>query len=200
MSEKELRHAFCSSKMTCREEQDGGKHIEGYFVVYGQETELWDGCFEQIKSGAADASIQSNDIRAIFNHNTDVVLGRSSAGTLKIRSDEHGLYGDILINEKDAQAMDIWARVERGDISGCSFGFFPVRESYTIDSDGAYHWVVEEADINEISVCTFPAYPQTEITARKKAYEESTKRELIKRKETLKKRLEEIRNVKTVEN
>lgn len=193
MSKKEFRHAFFPSKVSTREEQDGGKHIEGYFIVYEQETELWPGCYEKIARGAADSSIANNDIRAIFNHNTDIVLGRMSAGTVKFKSDERGLYGDILVNENDSQAMDIYARVTRGDITGCSFGFVPIRESYTVDASDNYHWTVEEADIHEVSVCTFPAYPQTEISARKKDFEESVKRSIIQRKAELKKRLEEIK-------
>lgn len=164
---KEERKAFFPSGLAVRAEDDGSKYIEGYFVVYNQETELWPGWFEQIAAGALDDAIRDNDIRCLFNHNSDHVMGRKSAKTLELRSDNYGLWGKVKINENDTMANDVYARVARGDISGCSFGFYPADEDYSIEND-IWHWTVKRADVFEISICTFPAYPQTEIQARKK--------------------------------
>lgn len=192
---KENRQAYFQSKLTTRAEPDGGKYIEGYFAVFNQETELWPGTYEKIAPGAFDNSIKNNDIRCLFNHDSGFVLGRTTSGTLELRVDSHGLWGRVRINENDTQALSAYAKVERGDISGCSFGFCPLSEEYE-EINGEMHWTVNEADTDEVSVCTFPAYPQTEIQARKKDYEESQSRKTETRKQALRKRIGEL-NVKT---
>lgn len=190
--EMNKRHAYFKSELKTRSESDSEKYIEGYFAVFEQETELWPGCFEKISRGAFDNSLKNNDIRCLFNHNSDFVLGRAGSKTLELHTDAHGLYGKVRINQSDSQAMDAYARVERGDISGCSFGFYPVNEEYT-DRVNNMLWTVLEADTQEVSVCTFPAYPQTEIQARKKDMEISKSRQIEQRKNNLKKKLGEIK-------
>lgn len=171
-----------------REAADG-KHIEGYFAVFNSETELFKGWKEQVLPGAFASSIANNDIRALFNHDTGFVLGRMSSNTLTVREDEHGLYGDILVNENDPQALSVYARVQRGDISGCSFGFGDSVEDYREDADGTVHSTIRSADTFEISVCTFPAYPQTEIQARNTEYAEHKKNSFAARKRELQERM-----------
>ena len=183
------RHAYFKSELKTRAETDNEKYIEGYFAVFEQETELWERCFEKIARGAFDNSIKNNDIRCLFNHDSGFVLGRTASGTLELRTDAHGLWGRVKINPSDTAALDVYARVERGDISGCSFGFNPVSEEYEDRGDN-YLWTVLEADTHEVSICTFPAYPQTEIQARQKDFEQSKKRSIEQRKSDLKKRLE----------
>ena len=185
------RHAYIMGKLKTREESEE-RYIEGYFAVFGQETELWPGWYEQIEAGAFENSLKNNDIRCLFNHDSGFVLGRKSAGTLELREDGTGLFGWAKINPADRQAMDVYARVERGDISGCSFGFTPVSEEYE-DRDGEVHWIVKEADTSEVSVVTFPAYPQTEIQARKQDAEKICGQRMERRRAELKKRLEGIK-------
>ncbi len=74
--------------------------------------ELWAGATESIAPGAFDDSV-SDDVRALYNHNTDIVLGRTSAGTMEIRQDSHGLWGRIRINRSDTDAMNAYARIAR---------------------------------------------------------------------------------------
>lgn len=186
------RHSYFKSELKTRAEGKDDKYIEGYFSVFEQETELWPRCFEKIARGAFDNSIKNNDIRCLFNHDSGFVLGRTASKTLELRVDSYGLWGRVKINPNDSQAMDVYARVERGDISGCSFGFEPKGEDYEERDDGL-HWTVNEADTMEVSICTFPAYPQTEIQARKKDFEVSQKRSREQRKIDLKKKLEGIR-------
>lgn len=189
----EKRHSYFMSELKTRAaENDGDKYIEGYFAVFNQETQLWSDCYERIAPGAFTTSLESNDIRCLFNHDEGIVLGRKASGTLELREDAHGLWGRVKINLNDAAAMNVYARVERGDITGCSFGFFPVSEEYVDRSAGGTLWTVKEADTYEVSICTFPAYEQTEIQARKKDFEQNKSRDLKKRKAELKKRLEAI--------
>ena len=140
--------------------------IEGYFAVFNSNYELWDGATESIAPGAFDKTI-SGDIRALINHDTTLVLGRTSAGTLELKTDSRGLWGRIRINPNDQDAMNLHARVERGDVSQCSFGFFIVSEETDFREDGSIHWTLTEVDVFEVSCCTFPAYEETSISARK---------------------------------
>ena len=80
--------------------------------------------------------------------------------------DATGLWGTVTINEDDQDALNAYARIARGDVRGCSFGFDIVRQEEWWDDDGVYHTKILEADLWEGSPCTFPAYPQTDISAR----------------------------------
>ena len=188
MNSLEKRETFFKSDFKSRENGEQ-KIIEGYFIVYNQEIELWRDFYEEINFGACTESIAKNDIRALFNHRSEIVLGRNTIGTLVLREDNHGIFGSITINCSDTEALNIYERVKRGDISGCSFGFYPTEERYVDRSDGGKKCIVEKADILEVSICTFPAYPQTQIEARQKDFNASTKViDLENRKKDLKER------------
>lgn len=166
------------------------KNIEGYFAVYGDVYELWPGATESIAPGAFTESI-CGDVRALYNHNDDLVLGRTSAGTLELREDSHGLWGKIAINPNDAEAVNAYARVERGDITGASFGFAIEEEETEYREDGSIHWTIKKINpLYEISPCAFPAYEATSIHARKDEYDNIRKRQVdawkIKAKERIK--------------
>src|SRR5699024_3167624 len=92
---------------------DEEKYLEGYFIRFNEETELWPGAYEEIRPEAVIDSLKDNDIRCLFNHNTGIVLGRTSNGTLELKADSKGLFGKVKINKEDKQAMDILARIER---------------------------------------------------------------------------------------
>ena len=155
---------------------DNNPIIEGYFAVFNSNYELWDGASESIAPGAFDNTI-SGDIRALINHDSTLVLGRTTAGTLELKVDNRGLWGRIKINPNDQDAMNLHARVERGDVSQCSFGFFIVSEETDFRADGSVHWTLTEVDLFEVSCCTFPAYEETSISARAKDFETLKKRE-----------------------
>ena len=108
------------------------------------------------------------------------MLGRTSAHTLELREDNRGLWGKISINPNDTDAMNLYERVKRGDVSQCSFGFNIVSENTDIREDGSVHWTITEADLHEVSVCTFPAYEETAVSARAHDLEEIHKREAEK--------------------
>lgn len=184
---------YFSGTFQTRAKENGEKYIDAYFAVFNQETEIWPGAYEQIAPGAFANSLYNNDIRCLFNHDSGLVLGRTGNQTLTLAEDEHGLKGSVRINPNDKQAMDIYARVERGDIAGCSFGFSPVAEDTEWRDDGTVHWRVKEADTAEVSICTFPAYPQTSVMARKQGFEEARRQRMEQEKEALKKRLEALK-------
>lgn len=140
-------------------------HISGYFAVFESVYEIGPGMSESIARGAFAGTL-GGDIRALTNHDTTLVLGRTLAETLELREDETGLYGDIAINPNDGDAMNAWARVQRGDVTQCSIGFDIVREDTEVRPDGSTHWTIREVKLYEVSVCTFPAYEETNIQAR----------------------------------
>lgn len=144
--------------------------IEGYFAVFNEVYELWPGATESIERGAF-AGVTGSDVRALTNHETTLVLGRTRAGTLTLYEDEKGLFGRIVINPDDADAMSLYARVKRGDVDQCSFGFDIAEEITEIRDDGTIHWTITRIDpLYEVSVVTFPAYETTSVSARQADY------------------------------
>lgn len=168
--------------------------IEGYFAVFNSETELWPGAYEEIAPGAFDKSL-SNDVRALINHDTSLVLGRSKAGTLELKTDSRGLWGSIKINPNDTDAVNLYERVKRGDVDQCSFGFIIVSEETEFRDDGTVKWRLTEVDLHEVSIVTFPAYEATAVQARKKQVEQYQQRKLEQRKNQLKERLRSVKAV-----
>ncbi len=157
-------------------DSDGKKYIEGYFSTFGGVYELWPGATESVDSHAFDEAL-SDDIRALIDHETRLVLGRTKVGTLELRIDAFGLWGKIEINEADSDAMNLYARVQRGDVSQCSFGFEILSEKTDIRDDGNVHWTIEKVKLYEVSCVTFPAYKDTSISARQDQYSQIKKRQ-----------------------
>lgn len=172
MKENQIRGFLSEFKVR----EDGEQPtIEGYFAVFNSTYDMGWGMSESIAPGAFTKAL-SNDVRALINHDTTLVLGRTSAHTLELREDSHGLWGKITINPKDSDAMNLYERVKRGDVDQCSFGFNIVSEETDFRDDGTIHWTITEADLHEVSVCTFPAYEETAVSARKHDLDEIKKR------------------------
>lgn len=158
-------------------EADGNLYIDGYFAVFNSEYWLWSDAYETIDPGAFNLETDV-DVRALTNHDTTLVLGRTTAGTLTLRVDERGLFGTILINAEDQDACNLYARVKRGDVSQCSFGFDILQESVEHRDDGMTVWHLQRVKLYEVSVCTFPAYEETGVQARKTELEHIRQRQL----------------------
>lgn len=152
------------------------KRIEGYFAVFNSVYEIAPGMTESVAPGAF-AETLDGDVRALTDHETMYVLGRKQAGTLELREDDKGLWGSILINPNDQDAMNLYARVERGDVNQCSFGFDILSEETDFREDGSVHWTINSVKLYEVSVCTFPAYAETSVEARKEQREQIIKRQ-----------------------
>ena len=147
--------------------EDGEElYIEGYFAVFDSNYQIFDGATESIAPGAFTDEL-AEDVRALVNHDDTLVLGRTRAGTLTLSEDTHGLYGSILVNRDDQDAMNCYARVQRGDVSQCSFGFRILEEDFEDRGAEGVHWTIKKVKLYEVSVCTFPAYTETNVKARK---------------------------------
>lgn len=184
----ERRTVQSKADLKTRSDDESGKHLRGYFAVFDQPYEMWPDVIESIGRQAFDGQTDK-DVRALIDHDTAKVLGRTSAGTLKLQVDEVGLYGDVLINESDTDAMNLYSRVERGDVSQCSFGFEITDEEVEHRTDGTTHYTITGVNLYEVSVCTFPAYTGTRVDARNKESKASKKRRLDALKKQLRQRL-----------
>lgn len=173
---KDRQHRQLRSISTKFETRDdsGNLSIEGYFAVFDSVYDIAPGLSESIDPGAFNNTL-SGDIRALINHDTTLVLGRTKANTLQLRVDNHGLWGHIDINPNDTDAMNLYNRVQRGDVDQCSFGFNILREETDIRENGDVHFTIKEVELFEVSACTFPAYEDTNIKARMRDRDEIMK-------------------------
>lgn len=188
MRENQIR-TISQNICTRADEQTGDKYISGYFSVFGSDYEMWPGASESIDPGAFDGALV-DDIRCLVDHESRLVLGRTKAGTLFLKVDEHGLWGEVRINGKDQDAVNLYERVLRGDVNQCSFGFDILDEEMTEDPvSGDIHWIIKKVKLYEVSIVTFPAYKDTEVTARKNEYDEIRKRKEEKWRSDMKRHL-----------
>lgn len=159
--------------------RDAGEdmYIEGYFSVFNSPYQLWEGCEEVIAPGAFSDTLGS-DVRALTNHDTRLVLGRTKSGTLTLREDGKGLWGSVQINREDQDAVNLYRRVQRGDVDQCSFGFYIESETRDVLEDGTVRYTINKVQLLEVSVVTFPAYEETSVSARHRAEEQMKVREL----------------------
>ena len=184
-----LTRTYSQKICTRADEETGDRYISGYFSVFNSNYEMWQGASESIDPGAFDGAL-GDDIRCLTDHDSRLVLGRTRAGTLFLRTDEKGLWGEVRINSKDQDAVNLYERVARGDVNQCSFGFEILDEERTEDPiSGDVHWTIKKLKLHEVSVVTFPAYEDTEVTARKREFEEIQQRKTEKWRMDMKKRL-----------
>jgi hypothetical protein len=141
--------------------------IVGYAAVFDVlSVELW-GFFEKVKPGAFSKTIGESDVRSLWNHNSDMVLGRTKSGTLQLKEDEIGLR--IEVQPPDAQwARDAVVTIERGDVDQMSFGFNTVRDRWYQEEGGGGRLIREllEVRLFDVSPVTYPAYPDTTVQVR----------------------------------
>lgn len=198
MSRENTQTRSLQTELKTRAETDSSDmYIEGYFAVFNRQTELWPGAYEELAPEAFETTL-GNDIRALIDHETRLVLGRNKSGTLELKADSYGLWGRIKINPNDTDAMNIYERVKRGDVDQCSFGFRIIEEETEWREDGTVKWTIKKVDLHEVSVCTFPAYEETGVQARKAEVKQYRERQMQHRKHNLKERLKNI--VKTVDD
>lgn len=154
------RRAFPAGSFRVEKREGQRPRIEGHAAVFAQPVEIF-GFTEEVAPGAFRDSIGKDDIRALFNHDPNFVLGRNEAGTLELREDGAGLF--ISIDPPDTQfARDLLTSIERGDITGQSFGFRTLQDNWST-RDGVPHRILQRVQLFDVSPVTFPAYPQTDV-------------------------------------
>ena len=114
---------------------------------------------ETIKPSAFNKTLKEADVRALFNHNPDYVLGRNTAGTLDLSTTHKGLRASV--TPPDTQwANDLMVSIQRGDISGGSFGFSVIKDEWRMEDDVLMR-ELQEVKLFDVSLVTYPAYPET---------------------------------------
>lgn len=143
---------------------DAQRDIGGYAAVFNSPTVIAGYFREQVAPGAFSAAIKNCDVRALFNHDANFVIGRNTAKTLQLSEDDKGLLWRA--SPPPTQwARDLAASIKRGDISGCSFSFIPTVEEW--DYSGAMPLrTVQECDLWDVSAVTYPAYDDTTVALR----------------------------------
>ena len=149
-------------------EADSGQTVTGYAAVFGSEADIGGWWREQIKPGAFTKAIQG-DVRALVDHDSGRVIGRTVSGTLRLAEDDHGLAVEIDLPDT-TDGRDIGALIARGDVTGMSFGFVVTHDEWDETVDPPVR-TIHEVDLFEVSAVAFPAYEATEISLRDRTRE-----------------------------
>lgn len=143
------------------------RSLSGYAAVYNSLSEDFGGFREIIAPGAFTDALKDADIRLLYNHESRLVLGRTKSGTLEIEEDERGVRFSGSIGEQ-SYANDVLLTVQRGDVDQASFGFVVDKGDVEWEKrDGQTVRIIKRIKrLLELSVVTFPAYPETAVAVR----------------------------------
>ena len=158
----EWRHYF-GDELRAIDESDGEPKVEGYPAMFDKYSEDLGGFVERIAPGAFKKSLKNGaDVRALWNHDQNFVLGRTKSGTVKLREDDKGLY---MINRppNTQWARDLMVSIGRKDVTQMSFGFWVVDDEWKERKDKPPVRTLNEVELVDVSVVTFPAYPDTKV-------------------------------------
>jgi HK97 family phage prohead protease len=157
----------------CRVEADASRKIKGYAVVFNSLSQNLGGFREIITPEAVDRTLsEALDVRAMVDHDTGKVIGRTRSGTLELRKDKKGLR--VVIDPAETTAgRDVLELVKRGDVSGMSFAFrvMPGGDEWR-EVDGDIIREVRDMTISEVSIVAFPAYTATDVSVAQRSLEE----------------------------
>lgn len=165
---KTEKRELLSSALEIRELENGLRTISGYAVKWEMKSVTmgyWQRFKEQFKKGAFTESLTQDDQLALWSHDTSQVLGRTKNGTLRLFEDEIGLRFELDL-ANTTLGNDTYETVKRGDVDGVSFGFQMVKEEWDESDPDNVVRSVTKARLLEISPVAFPAYPDSQVSAR----------------------------------
>lgn len=165
--ENEIR--VCDEPVEIETRQDGGMTVRGYAVVFNSPSVDMGDWREIIRPGAFGDVLRKNpDVRALADHDSSKVLGRTKSGTLRLVQDARGLSFELDMPQT-SYARDLAESIQRRDVTGASFAFRLDRgdDRWNQQDDGTrLREITRFAELREISIVTFPAYPSTEVAMR----------------------------------
>jgi HK97 family phage prohead protease len=167
----ERERRVLTSTLEIRKAGGAPSTISGYAAMFNEATVIAGMFREQIAPGAFADAVKSDDVRALYNHDPNIVLGRTKSGTLTLREDEKGLFYEVVPPNTQA-ANDLLESIKRGDIDGSSFGFTVDEESWDQPERGTRDLplrTIRKASLFDVSPVAFPAYEATSVSARSKA-------------------------------
>lgn len=152
-----------ASEFELRAQPTGGVMIQGHAAVFGSRSQDLGGFVEQVDRHAFTKTVREADVRALFNHDPSALLGRTTAGTLRLGVDGAGLAYEVDIPDTTL-GRDLQISMERGDVTQSSFGFRTIRDSWTQDDEGYPLRTLEEVSLHngDVSPVTYPAYEETD--------------------------------------
>ena len=170
------RRVIARSELRAKADDTAPK-LAGYAALFNTASDDLGGFTEVIMPGAFKNAIPRSDIRALFNHDPNFVMGRNKAGTLTVAEDKRGL--SMEVTPPDVQwVRDLLVSVERGDIDQMSFGFRVAKggDEWLYTDDAVTRTITEIEELFDVAVVTYPAYPDTDVAVRsldawKKAHE-----------------------------
>ena len=158
------RRSFTATELRAIEDEKGLRHIVGYAAVFNSLSENLGGFREKIEPGAFRDSITADDVRALWNHDSNYILGRNKSGTLALSEDERGLKIDV--SPPDTQwARDLMVSIDRGDVDKMSFGFRTLDDDWNAVNHEEVR-TLKKVQLFDVSPVVFPAYPDTEVGLR----------------------------------
>ena len=146
--------------------QEESRMISGYAAVFDSDSEDLGGFTERIERGAFAEAIKVSDVRALFNHDNNMILARTASGTLRIYEDERGLKYEFEAPNTNV-GNDVLEMIKRGDISQSSFGFTVEQDSWAKRDGTTYRTIKKVKQLYDVSPVTFPAYPEASVAVRK---------------------------------
>jgi hypothetical protein len=153
----------------------GQRVLTGYAAVFNSPSVDMGGWFEIVSPSAFTRTLTENpDVLCLYSHDTSLVLGRTVSGTLSLNTDNNGLAFSVILPDTTT-AADLIVLIERGDISGCSFGFICQNDTWGEDASGDAVRTLLDVDLFEITVTCLPAYPDTSLSLRNAPIEIRTK-------------------------
>jgi HK97 family phage prohead protease len=156
MAHKTIERRYVSSEFQVR--SVGGKTVvEGHAAVFNKRSQNLGGFVEMVAPGAFTKTIQEADVRALFNHDPSMILGRSTAGTLRLAQDNIGLAYEIDLGTRSYE-RDLAESMERGDITQSSFGFRVIDDDFGYTEDDFPLRTLTEVALTDVSPVTYPAY------------------------------------------
>lgn len=162
--EREVRKLNVECEM--RIEGDGDEKIVGYAAVFDKPSVNLGGFTERIRKGAFKKTIGEADVRALFNHDPNYVLGRTKSGTLRLEEDDTGLRIEIDPPKSGIVRDLVMEPIRRGDVDQMSFAFNTVKDAWTRNENGTDERELIEVRLHDISPVTYPAYPDTSVGLR----------------------------------
>lgn len=162
----EIRFTDAEFKVEKRDDSELGKTLVGYAALFNVDAQLGYGFTERIAPGAfTNALKRKDDVRALFNHDANHILGRTTAGTLELWEDTKGLGFRVVLPETQF-ASDLSQSIARGDINQCSFAFIPDGENWDEKNKGNVIRTITDVQLFDVSAVTYPAYEQTRVSLR----------------------------------
>ena len=162
------RRAFTADGFHIETRDDGKKRLTGHAAVFNSLSEDLGGFREQIAPGAFADAITGDDVRALFNHDPNFILGRNRAKTLTLAEDSRGLAIEIILPDTQTVRDLVVAPIERGDVSQMSFGFSvrPGGQDWAKDDEGRVIRTLKRLRLYDVSPVVFPAYAETDVAVR----------------------------------